>query len=172
MNLKRTVMLGAVGGAIAVWLAAAATSTTTRRVAPIVPARTNVIDKSGAQLAVEIARLHERLRPSDTPLQTRDLFRYAARSTAPRPAPVLPEPLVQPTERSANVVSPLKLVGVAEDPSDAGPARTAIISGFGQLFLVKEGEAVTLRYRVARVSSDAVELTDVGDNSILRLALK
>jgi hypothetical protein len=139
-----------------------------------VPARTHVIDKSGAELAVEIARLHERLRPSDTPLQARDLFRYAARSTVPRSAPVLPapEPVVQPTERSGNVVSPLKLVGVAEDPSDAGPARTAIISGFGQLFLVKEGEAVTLRYRVARISSDAVELTDVGDNSVLRLALK
>ncbi len=63
MNVKRTVMLGVVGGAVAVWLAAAATSTT-RTIAPVVPARPNVVDKSGAELAAEIARLHERLRPT------------------------------------------------------------------------------------------------------------
>ena len=61
MSVRRTVVLGVVGGAIAVWLAAAATSTT-RTAAPIAPPKTNAVDRSGAELAAEIARLHEALR--------------------------------------------------------------------------------------------------------------
>ena len=38
--------------------------------------------------------------------------------------------------------------------------------------MVKEGETVTPRYRVAKISADVVELTDVIDDSTLRLALK
>jgi hypothetical protein len=50
--------------------------------------------------------------------------------------------------------------------------RTAVISGAGQLFLVKEGEHVTPRYLVAKISADVVELADQGDGSTRRLALK
>src|SRR5207247_2811377 len=126
--------------------------------------------RSGAELAAEIARLHERLRPGDTPLQSRDLFRYSARSAARRSEPTPPPPVVQEIPQAT--VSPLRLVGIAEDSGDAHAMRTAIISGFGDLFLVKEGETVTLRYRVARISSDAVELIDLDDNTPLRLALR
>jgi hypothetical protein len=73
----------------------------------------------------------------------------------------------------------LKLVGIAEDTSAASDdadnkklVRTAIISGEGQLFLVKEGESVTTRYRVAKISADVVELTDLGIGATRRLALK
>ena len=45
-------------------------------------------------------------------------------------------------------------------------------TGFGEIFLVKEGDSVTLRYRVAKISSEAVELTDLTDNTPLRLALR
>ena len=38
--------------------------------------------------------------------------------------------------------------------------------------MVKEGEPLTLRYRVAKISADVVELTDVVDHSIRRLALR
>src|SRR5262245_43480728 len=79
MNVKRTAIIGAAGGAIAVWIAAAATSNT-RTLAPIVPTSPTVVDRSGADLAVEVARLHERLRPSDTPAYARDLFHYAAKA--------------------------------------------------------------------------------------------
>ena len=65
-----------------------------------------------------------------------------------------------------------KLAGIAEDAGADGPVRTAIISGGGQLFMVKEGETVTPRYRVAKISADVVELTDVIDNSVRRLALR
>ena len=76
-------------------------------------------------------------------------------------APPLPPPL-----------PPLKLVGIAEDPGADGPQRTAILVGDGQLFTVKEGENVTARYRVARISVDVVELLDLNDNSLRRLALR
>jgi hypothetical protein len=171
MSVRRTVVLGVVGGAIAVWLAAAATSTT-RTAAPIAPPKTNAVDRSGAELAAEIARLHERLRPSDTPLQSRNLFRYAAPAVAPRSGPATPPAPIVQEQPVAAAGSPLKLVGVAEDAGDGAATRTAIISGFGELFLVKEGDAVTLRYRVSRISPDAVELVDVGDNTPLRLALR
>ena len=172
MNVKRTVVIGVIGGALAVWLAAAATSTS-RNTAPVVMPKPSVIDASGAELAAEIARLHERLRPTDTPLQTRDLFRYARRASGVRrPPPEIPAPVPQARPDSSPAAAQLKLVGIAEDVGDSGPVRTAIVSGFGELFLVKEGEAVTLRYRVSRISSEAVELIDVTDNTTIRLALK
>lgn len=168
-------MIGAAGGAVAVWLAAAATSNP-RPMAPIAPTQPTVVEQSGAALAVEVRRLHERLRPTDAPIDSRDLFRYAARSArstpgavAPAPAPIEVAPALQDL---APVVAPLRLEGLAEDRGADGPIRTAVISGFGDFFLVKEGDNVTLRYRVAKISSEAVELTDLTDNSPVRLALR
>jgi hypothetical protein len=66
----------------------------------------------------------------------------------------------------------LKLSGIAEDETADGPVRTAILSGFGQLFLVKEGEAVAERYRVLRISSDVVELADLTEGHTIRLVLR
>jgi hypothetical protein len=170
MDVKRVVMIGVAGGAVAVWISAAATSNTHTAV-PLVSPKTNVIDKSGAALAVEVRRLHERLRPSDTPIQSRDLFQYAGRPSSspalPAAIPVAPVVAAQPLA----IVAPLKLEGLAEDSSDQGTVRTAIISGFGDIFLAKEGDSVTRRYRVAKISADAVELTDLADNTPLRLAL-
>jgi hypothetical protein len=172
MNVKRTAVIGVAAIAVAVWISAATTSNI-RTVAPVVPVKPSVIDKSGAELAVEVKRLHERLRPSDAPVHSRDLFRYAARAAASVPvvpaAP--PAPAVQ-QQALAPFVAPLKLEGLAEDKGERGPVRTAIISGFGDIFLVKEGENVTSRYRVAKISPDAVELTDLTNNTPLRLALR
>ncbi|HEX7793085.1 MAG TPA: hypothetical protein VF456_01980 [Vicinamibacterales bacterium] len=172
MNVKRTAMIGVAGVAVAVWISAATTSNM-RTVVPVVPAKPSVIDKSGAELAVEVKRLHERLRPNDTPVHSRDLFRYAERAsasasvvTAAPPAPAAQGQVLAP------LVAPLKLEGLAEDKGDQGPVRTAIISGFGDIFLVKEGDSITSRYRVAKISPDAVELTDLTDNTPLRLALR
>jgi len=38
--------------------------------------------------------------------------------------------------------------------------------------MVKEGEMATPRYRVAKISADVVELIDLTDNSVRRLALR
>ncbi len=66
-------------------------------------------------------------------------------------------PIVEPLAFAAPAATPepaFALIGVAED----GGVRTAIISGQGQLFMVKDGELVAERYRVTHVGADAVDL--------------
>jgi hypothetical protein len=174
MSSKQTATIVVVGGALAAWLANAATSNHESAPAPV--ARAAPIEARGAELADEIARLHERLRPSALPrTPARNLFSF--RSDVARPAPAAPAPapsLFFPVPSAATKPeSGLKLSGFAEDSSpDGGIVRTAIISSPTQLYLVKEGEAVTARYRVTKISSDAVELTDVNGGASLRLVLK
>ncbi|HWW82105.1 MAG TPA: hypothetical protein VNZ26_00805 [Vicinamibacterales bacterium] len=179
MNVKRTVTIALVGGALAAWLAGAATSN--RDLTPPPTVDTHPIEMKGAALASEIARLHERLRPEVSPRESpRNLFAF--RAAAPKPVPVPAAPKAALSEAIPPALPPqpaLKLVGIAEDtsgaPDDADgqkSVRTAIIAGEGQLFLVKEGESVTTRYRVAKISADVVELTDLGIGATRRLALK
>jgi hypothetical protein len=171
VHVKRTfaIVLGA--GAVAAWLQGAATS---RRPLPdpIIP-HAATIDVRGEELAKEIAKLHERLRPTATPhTPGRNLFAFR---TAPAIVAAVPIPRAALTEApiAPAVAQPaLKLSGIAEDPGDDGPIRQAVISGGGQLFIVKEGELVTPRYRVVKISSDVVELTDLVDGSTRRLALR
>jgi len=66
----------------------------------------------------------------------------------------------------------LALAGLAEDPSPSGPIRTAIISGMGQLFLVKEGEGFGGRFQVVRIGTNAVEVLDQREGSTFSLVLK
>lgn len=66
---------------------------------------------------------------------------------------------------------PLALVGIAENDSAGETVRTAVISGEGQLFLVKEGEAFANRYRVVRIGADAVELRDEVADATIQLGL-
>lgn len=166
MKRTATIVLGV--GALAAWLAGAATSNRPLP-DPVVP-RSQAIDARGADLAEEIARLRARLRPTATPhAPGRNLFRFQAAIAAPpvvEPAPVEPPgaiPAPQP---------PLRLSGIAEDPGPDGPVRIAFISGDGQLYMVKEGELVTPRYRVTKISADAVELADTGDGMTRRLPLR
>src|SRR5262245_29365122 len=172
MNLKRTATFGVVGAAFAAWLASAATSN--RAVPAPIVIRPPAIDSRGAELADEIARLHERLRPTATPSQPgRNLFTFrgARAQTAAPPPPSSAPAIVDAPVGGAGLPTP-EPAGIAEDAGAEGPDRTAIISGEGQLFMVKEGDAVTARYRVAKISVDVVELTDLTDNSIRRLALR
>ena len=66
----------------------------------------------------------------------------------------------------------MKLSGIAEDQVGERVVRTAIISAFNQLFIVKEGDSVTDRYRVSRISPEVAELSDVTLGTTIRLALK
>jgi hypothetical protein len=144
---------------------------------------TAAAEARGAALASEISRLRDRLHPTTTPQQpARNLFQFnaapAARAITGRA--VTPEneaALLPPSAPPA--VAAMTLIGIAEDPGPAGMIRTAIISGFGELFLARQGDAVTSRYRVANISSDVVELRDVDDSCAqreggctVRLALK
>lgn len=172
MHVKRTATIVLGGGALAAWLAGAATSNRALP-GPIVP-RPAPIDKRGAALATEIAKLHERLRPSAAPLAAaRNVFRFQAprapfAQTSATPRPALVE---TPAPRPVPPI-PLRLSGIAEDEGPDGPVRVAIIAGDGQLYMVKLGELVTPRYKVAAIAADAVELLDLQDNSTRRLGLK
>jgi len=173
MTAKRTVIFVIVLGSLAAWIAAAATSGV-RDVRPIVASAPPAIDASGAALAAEIERLHDRLRPTATPRLGRDLFQFAPRPVAVRPLPAPILPAAAPVAVTQPAVPAITLIGVAQDATESGTTRTAIISASGQLFLVKEGDDLTLgasRYRVRTVSSEAAELS-APDQSILRLALK
>src|SRR5438552_3957632 len=89
MNLKRTATIVAIGGALLAWLAGAATSN--RTLAPLPMTKAAPIESRGAELASEISRLHERLRPSATPRQPgRNLFTFHAAPV--HTAPTLPAP--------------------------------------------------------------------------------
>lgn len=172
MNLKRTATVVVVGGAFAAWLSAAMTPGDRSRPPPTVVPPTPA-EAHGAELASEIARLHERLSPDATPRRpSRDLFSFragAGRPAAPvTPEPIVPGPVVNPVPEQL----PLKLAGIAEDSGADGPVRTAIISTAGQLFLVKEGENVTSSYRVTKISADGVDLADTRDGSARHLELK
>ena len=173
MHWKRTATIGVIGGALAVWLAGAATSN--RRVVDTTIATPTPIELRGAELADEIARLRERLHPVAEPQQpARNLFQFSSRTAAAssrvdRQAPAVSE---APAPLPAPAAPPLTLVGIAEDPGQDGPVRTAIISGLGQLFFVKEGDSVAGRFRVQRLSGEVAELTDLADSTIHRLALK
>src|SRR5262245_6097909 len=175
MNVKRTLTIGVVGGALAVWLAAAATSPTPpSAVLTLTPP--SAVDRSGAALSAEFARWRQRLRPSAKPAQSRNLFRYQARSAeqlataGDRPVAVPPTP--QPEAPAPMAVSPLKLVGMAEDPGPSGAVRTAILSGFGDLFFAKEGDTIANRYRVTSIGADLIELIDSSTNAPLRILVK
>ena len=174
MSIKRIAALFVAGGALAAWLASASTAgrpptiDTVRRTA-------TPIEVKGAQLAAEIARLRDRLHPTTPPqAPARNLFQFS-RSGSRRAAPaaaaaeaaeetLVPAPVEPP--------APLQLVGIAEDTGPGGAVRTAIISAFGQVFLAKPGDRVTDRYQVVKVSGEAAELIDLGDNSTLAIVLK
>jgi hypothetical protein len=171
--VKRTATIVVTGGALAAWLAGAATSN--RAIPdPILPQRAR-IDQRGADLAGEISRLHDHLRPSTMPrAPARNVFRFsAAPAAAPVAAAVPHAALIEaPSPVKAVPSLPLRLSGVAEDAGPDGPVRVAIISGEGQLYMVKVGELVTPRYRVTQIGADAVELLDLETESARRLALK
>ena len=118
--------------------------------------------------------MHENLRPSAVPLQPgRNLFSFTPRQAAPPPPPPPASKPALSEQVFARPVAPvIKLSGIAEDVTAGGVVRTAIISAFGQLFLVKEGDPVTDRYRVVKISSDVVEMSDLTEGAVLRFALK
>jgi hypothetical protein len=170
MNWKRPAVIVVVGAAVGAWLTAAMTVPGSQS-APPAPQKPAAIDARSGVLATEIARLHDHLRPDATPRRPgRNLFAFHSapppsssviqQKTIVAPAPVVPE---QP---------PLKLAGIAEDSGPDGPVRTAIITASAQLFLVKEGEAITSRYRVARILEDRVDITDTSNGSTHTLTLK
>ena len=166
MITKRTAIFVVVLAALAVWLAAAATSGV-RPVRPVATAPAT-IDLRGEALAAEVERLHDRLRPTVAPERGRNLFQFAPTRVVAPVAAVAVSPVTAPAAAAAPVEPAFKLIGIAED---AG-TRTAILTSSSQLVMVKDGDIVASKYRVTAISTDAIELSELTDGHVLRLALK
>ncbi len=166
MNLARAVAIGLVGGIVVAWLAGAATPVRPRM--PPTP-RAHAGDRSAAELAREISRLRERLHPDVPPRRGRNVFAFSDRApsaAAHAPSASSPAATTPPATRAPD----LTLSGMAENPGPDGPVRTAIIAGPGRLYLATLGDTVE-RYRVVRLSSDAVDLVDPSTGVTLHLTL-
>jgi hypothetical protein len=175
MNMERTTTIVVVGAAVAVLWGPSGKSVT-GRTGDSRMTNPSAVATRGEMIAREISFLHP-LRPAVKPRQPgRDLFSFV--STKGRPVPDVARTAldvqVSTTALPRTVVNlpALKLSGIAEDATANGVVRTAIISGFGQLFVAKEGEQVTARYRIVRISADVVELIDIQDAITFRLALR
>ena len=144
------------GGLLATWLAVNPNTTTPP--ASNVAATTHasaVRDVTADDLNAQAEKLTEHLGSVAQRPTGRNPFRFgrstptkapAAAAVAPIAAPAAPQP-VQPS---------LSLSGIATDNGK----HTAIITGDGQLYVVKEGDPVAGRYHVATVDSEAVTLRD------------
>lgn len=174
MNVRRIVWIGVSTLAIASWFASASTSGVRPPAVPLPPVRPSALDLSVTALQSEVGRLHERLGPTAAPTRSRDLFRFQAR--APKRRPVVTPGATDP--QSLPVVAPaaprpaLALIGVAEDLTPDGVVRTAIVSGLGDVFLVKTGDLIQERYRIGQVSGDAVLVIDSETDTSTTLALR
>lgn len=131
---------------------------------PLDPIVRDIQSQSG-RLRTYLAGAPPLARPSRNP------FRFNGRADdlpARRPSPALSTAAATlPAARPG-----LTLSGLAEDPSPSGAVRTAVITAEGQLYLVKEGETFARRFRVVRISADAVQVLDLTDGTTLTLALK
>jgi hypothetical protein len=153
-------------------------------VSPTVPARPVATEIAPApaehaaapDASLEALQLHDwRARTEDKARRNRDIFAFtrpAPRAPAAAPAPAPAAGLFGAAADGQGALALFKLIGVAEDAGPDGPKRTAIISGQGQLYMVKEGETVAWIYRVGRLSADGVELVDTTGGPPLRLFLK
>jgi hypothetical protein len=139
------------------------------------PIESGTTANSAAPTAAVIAamRLHEWSAPALARGRAeRDIFTFKRRP-ARSAAPLAPSPgLLAAGDGAQPQLVPFTLIGFAEDTGPDGAVRTAIISGQGQLYLVKEGEAVGRIYQVGKILPDGVELLDATGGPSLRLALK
>ena len=177
MTYRRAVALVLAVVAVATWLAI----TAGRGVAPVERSAprpvviSSPLDPAIRSVQGQAGRLRAYL-ASAPPLApaARNPFRFRERPEA-RPQ-VHPAPAL--STAAASVLAALTarpelvLSGLAEDPSPSGPIRTAIISGLGQLFLVKEGEEFGGRFQVVRIGTNAVQVLDRSDGSTFTLALR
>lgn len=175
MKRRRAAIYTGGGALLVAWLAAANTSTPgdppSREVAVTAAER---VDDLAIRVREEGEKLRSRLTHAPAPAaNARNLFSFAPvatphappahRSATPEPdaAPMPPPPL------------PLTLMGIAENPSPGGPARTAILGGTtDEIYMVTVGQTIAARYSVTAIGADAIELKDLATGGFRRLALK
>lgn len=127
------------------------------------------------ELNEEAVRLARRLSEADAfAAPDRDPFRF---KLAPAPAPAAPPPVVPPVATDVAAVpppapSPFALSGIAEERQGDAVIRTAVVTGLGELWLVKAGEKVEGKFEVTAVDADAVELIRADTGTAVRLTFR
>jgi hypothetical protein len=143
-----------------------------RAAAPVPPQAVSATD----DLRIQAERLHARLDAAPAPRRSpRNPFRFGVPVERPSPAEPREAVAAAPVPDLAPLSPPpasLRLVGIAAVEGTGGTVRTAAISVGGVLVLVRPGDDVGGRYRVAALSADVVELTDRLGGPPLRLALR
>jgi hypothetical protein len=137
-------------------------------------------DATAVQPGFEVAidRLRTGLGVMPAPTESgRNPFRFGAdRSVGRTSAAQHRAALVQAESTDPGPVAPdrppMQLLGVAAEEGDAAPVRTAVIGTPRQLYLVREGEQMALRFLVLRIGTDAVELRDLATDGTFQLALR
>jgi hypothetical protein len=117
-------------------------------------------------------RTHQTEPPRFVPA-ARNPFSFRDRpAAAPSARAVDPVPPA-PTERPPDAIrSSLRLSGIAEEGQGASPARTAVISGGGQVLLLRDGDRFLSRFVVVRVAADAVQIKDVDSGDTFTLMIR
>lgn len=126
------------------------------------------LDTVALNVQSQAARLRERLAVAPAPrAPIRNPFTFAARE--PVAVAVRPQALALAVAADPPLPEPeLVLLGVAEQ----GSTRTAMMGSGDELLMATEGQTLVGRYRVAKVSADAVELVDLVTGATRRLFLK
>jgi len=160
------------GGLLATWFAVTPTNAPSAQ-----PAATSIAGASDSrkqsidELTTQEARLRQHLDVLPPKPTARNPFRFAGRTATTATAPARPLIETPPPTTVQAMQPPLRLSGIAEQKVNQATVRTAVISGDGQLYLVREGDTVAGRYRVATIDSDAVTLRD-DTGGDMRLALR
>jgi hypothetical protein len=176
MRLLRLLLALPVVAGVAAWLVAdggAAPET------PLPPpsVRADLDAARAEEVAAHASRLRERLASMPArPGGVRNPFRFdSARPSARLGRTIVRDTLPELAEMPppAPVRPDLHLIGMAEDTADDGAVqRTAIVSGLNQVYLVREGDQIAMRFLVKRVGVDAIEIEDLSDSTPINLGLK
>ena len=177
MTAGKTAIYG-VGGALLVAYLAAANMPSGDRPAPPerTPSQSSGPDTIASEVGSQAARLQSRMSQAPVPEQNpRNPFSFGA-VPRPRPAQIVRAAVAdEPAPAVAPIPSPpmLTLMGIAEETTAQGLRRTAVIGGDADtLYMVTEGQPVGDRYKVTKISADAVELEDIFTKAYRRLALR
>jgi len=186
-TVRVLLILGAVGGLTA-WVVAQGTAVpaaTPRPARPATAAALTVTRRPAPPrpgdpgFDVEIDRLRAEVGGMPSPMGSgRNPFRFGATEPSAHAAvPRHPGPAPAPVAGSdAGDMAPdrplMQLLGVADDGTGTARVRTAVIATAQQLYLVREGEQIALRFQVVRIGDDAVELRDLVSDKTFPLALR
>lgn len=173
MTRTRVTLVGLGGALVATWLFAAVGTRQPTVSVPVSPAESSDADALAAAVRAQAERLHARLARAPVPRSSgRNPFVFGA--VAARNAPpevVVAASALAPTVAAAEPARPgtrLELVAIVTEGSE----RRAVLSVSDDVAIVGVGDLVAGRYRVAAVSADVVELTDVREGPARRLGLR